>query len=350
LAYRAYAVDLLTGNLIDEIPFDTFSFTRGMSGAWSLTGSVGLRHEKVIRGTINPGNTGVYVERDSTLLYGGPVWTTRAEQAGASVGVTSQGIFSIFSHYFIRATRTYAAADQFFIARDLIDSVQSQADSSFRVVTGAAVCGVLRDRTYYGYERKNVAAAIEELSKVQNGFDFDFDVTRSAANVFSHSLNLSYPMSGTHGQLRIDSGVNAENVTWNLNAAQRARKVDALGTGDADSMLIATATDYTLIGQEPAFQKVTSYRDASVLSTVQAHADADLAATLRTMDVPEIKLIDHDACPIGGFRPGDFVTLNVNDGYIAIAGEYRLTSYTISVNQDGKEDVDLKFAPSGAFV
>ena len=76
--YRYLFADLLTNNIIAELPLTNVSFTQQLNQAGTLSGQLllsGLNANtfNVLNGTI-PAKTGIYVDRNGTLVWGGVIW------------------------------------------------------------------------------------------------------------------------------------------------------------------------------------------------------------------------------------------------------------------------------------
>jgi hypothetical protein len=75
--YRYYVADLLTNEVIAEIPFTGVSYERSLSKAGSFSGTIPLieatAHLELYDNTM-PGKTALYVLRDGVCVWGGIIW------------------------------------------------------------------------------------------------------------------------------------------------------------------------------------------------------------------------------------------------------------------------------------
>ncbi|MGL4998047.1 MAG: hypothetical protein ACRC5T_03690 [Cetobacterium sp.] len=75
--YRYFTADLLTNEVLAEIPFSQVSYERSIKGAGNFTGSIPVieatAHLNVYENTL-PGNTALYVVRDGVCVWGGIIW------------------------------------------------------------------------------------------------------------------------------------------------------------------------------------------------------------------------------------------------------------------------------------
>ena len=76
--YRYFTADLLTNEVLAEIPFGQVSYERSIKGAGNFTGAIPViddtAHLNVYSSTM-PGNTALYVVRDDVCVWGGIIWS-----------------------------------------------------------------------------------------------------------------------------------------------------------------------------------------------------------------------------------------------------------------------------------
>jgi hypothetical protein len=184
------------------------------------------------------------------------------------------------------------------------------------MIVDAPPTGVLRDRTYYGYERKAAAEAVEQLADVVDGFDFELGVAWGAADPVL-TLQVAYPRIGVQAidsPLVFDRPGNIVGYDWPEDATRMADLSDAIGAGEGDDMLIATtmATDVLEDGW-PLLEQVSSYKDVRDLDTLEEHASADLDAAALPVTIPRVTVRGDVDPVVGTYRPGDDCRLAITD-------------------------------------
>jgi hypothetical protein len=110
--YRYYVVDLLTNNVISEIPFTNVSFERALSKAGSFSGEI-----PVIEATKNldlyestmPGKTALYVLRNGVCVWGGIIWSRSYSPDNKSLTVDGQEWISYLYHRAVWQTLYYGS-------------------------------------------------------------------------------------------------------------------------------------------------------------------------------------------------------------------------------------------------
>jgi signal peptidase I len=76
--YRYFVVDLMSNELLAEIPFRGVSYSRSLREAGSFSGSIAVTEETInlsLYENTLPGKTAVYVTRDGICVWGGIIWT-----------------------------------------------------------------------------------------------------------------------------------------------------------------------------------------------------------------------------------------------------------------------------------
>lgn len=76
--YRYFAVDLLTNNILAELPLTGVSFSRSLREAGTFSGSVTANENTFnlnLYANTLPGRTAIYVTRNNVCVWGGIIWT-----------------------------------------------------------------------------------------------------------------------------------------------------------------------------------------------------------------------------------------------------------------------------------
>lgn len=349
-AYSYIAADLVTNAILNELPLRNVKFSHVLNAAGDFSGEMPLGDSKVTQidpiGSTTPRRTALYIERDGSIVWGGIIWTRHYDSRKKVLVLGGNGFFSYFGHRSIRATAAFAATDQLAIVRSIINTAQTI--SSIGVTVGTETSGVLRDRTYYGYERKKIDEAITQLSQVEGGFDFGIDCRYDSSHVVQKYLTLSYPRRGRIAKdttLFFDFPGNIVDYVWPEDGTNSANLVDAIGSGEADAMLISTAADAGEIQSgAPLLETFTSYKDVSVQSTLDAHAQADLQAFDGVVTLPTATVRADREPILGSYIEGDEAEFRILDErFPTITASFqRITSYSVKVPDDDKvEDVSL---------
>lgn len=348
--YRYLFADLRTNKVLAELPLRTPHFELGLPRAGSFSATLPLGDSRIaardpISATV-PARTAVYVDRDGVLLWGGIIWTRRYRTSSKTLELAGAEFRSYFDHRQIIATTGFAATDQLTIARSLVSAAQAYTGGDIGITLGAEASGVLRDRTYNGYELKNVGEALTQLSEVENGFDFTVEVAY-VNDTPTKTLRLGYPRRGRRapesGWL-FDYPGNITDYEWPEDGTGMATTRRATGAGDQQGMLIAAAADSSLIDAGyPLLEASRAYGDVIIQTTLQAHANADLAATKQVLTIPTVT-VRADLDPmIGTYIVGDDCRLRITDERFpaGIDGFHRIVNIAVDPQDNGPEKVVL---------
>jgi hypothetical protein len=369
-AYRFLFADLVTNAILAELPLVGVSATRTLKGAGTFTAKLALGDPKVTAldwfNATQPARTGLYVDRDGVLVYGGILWTRRKPPTapGSPVFLELAGseFWSYYRRRYITSTATFAATDQLTIAQSIMNTAIAVRGGDIGLNVAAPIAsGVLRDRTYNYYELKPVAEAVDQLSAVDGGFDFGIDLSY-VNGVPTKTLNWNYPRRGAS---LLSTGIvfekpgNIVDYSYPEDGTLMADKTTALGAGQGDNMLRSSASITSLIdGGYPLLEATQSYKDVLVQATLDAHARADVTALQSPVTLPEIWVRADQDPVLGSYTPGDDVRVRINDERFPAAtatsvdrtldAYYRLLSMTMTPQENATpESVYLQLGATG---
>ncbi len=351
--YRYVYADLKTGALLGELPATNFSFTRTLNSAGSFRASLKLTDATIPGSSLAPGRTLVYVLRDEVAQFGGILWTATARVEENTLELAGEGFHSIMKYRLLGVTKTYTAAGGWTgptIAKDLIDYTQAKTAGSLGILTSRVVAdGPGRDRTYYDYERKNIAEAIEQLAAVASGFDFDY-VTEYSGGLFKTYFQTSTETLGRPTDYVFEVGTNVNALQVNVDATNIATRVDAIGAGEGSTKLIQIATNTTTQETYPRMEVPVSYTDVRVASTLLDHATRRLARGTGPIVMPTLQMLPSALPTLGSYTVGDQVLALGSIGWLDLDGVFRITQQEVTVTDTGAETIRLSLAPLEVFV
>jgi hypothetical protein len=108
--YRYFTTDLLTNQVLAEIPFKGVSFERSIKAAGGFSGNIPVIPETASMDLYNstmPGKTGLYVVRDSECVWGGIIWNRNYNVVDRELSVSASEFTSYFYHRNIWKTWTH---------------------------------------------------------------------------------------------------------------------------------------------------------------------------------------------------------------------------------------------------
>jgi len=211
--------------------------------------------------------------------------------------------------------------------------------------SGRNVSGVLRDRTYA--PGTVIGTAIDQLAKVQGGFDYD--VKPQGPSYQYDLLRIFYPQQGVaRSDLTFVFGANVANLTRTVSSADYANYVRAIGnkaSADPNAPQLFSErwnTDANNVTVNPVglFQTVNNASDVSIQATLDQRAAGDLAWS--GLLTPTYTLgLRPNAYTYGNPNMGDTVPLYVVEGRLNVNTSVRVLGISYAVGDDGQEDVTL---------
>jgi hypothetical protein len=99
--YRYFTADLLSNEILSEIPFQGVTYERALKGAGSFSGGISVSDETDALDLYNstmPGNTALFVVRDGVCVWGGILWNRTYDVVGRRLSVSALEFTSYFYH------------------------------------------------------------------------------------------------------------------------------------------------------------------------------------------------------------------------------------------------------------
>jgi hypothetical protein len=256
-------------------------------------------------------------------------------------------------------TSVFLNADELGLARDIINNAQAQPGGSLGITVGSELTTdnggtfVGRTITFHSYDRKNTAQAVEDLAKLENGFDFSIEVSwDSTGTIPQRQFVLYYPKRGR----RIDTLVFNDNILGvsqvgvTVDATVAANSVDIIGSGDGDAMLIASQADTSLLSRYPLLEGVYSAKDITDRTLLGQQAAAKLARTKAPLENPSIAKQADTWPDFGSFQLGDEALVVTRDGWINIDSYQQIQQLEVQVSAEGQETMTPTFVSADGTV
>ena len=374
--YRYLFADLLTNQILAELPLTGVSFTSVLNGAGTLSGSL-LVTDKTqtylnIWGATQPARTALYVERFSdggtpTLVWGGIVWARDYNSTTQHITLNASEFESYFDKRKIIAvsgttgSQVYKNADPLLIARTLIQNAQlapATTNSNIGVITGSELSGTTVSKTYFDAELKSVLAAVQDLSHAStSGFDFKIVVAYDGAFNPTKTLKIGYPRLGTaYSTSNATAPVmefpgNVIEYTLLEDGTLAANFIFAVGVGNGQGKLNRYSSDPTQwTAGWPLLEAATNYGDVSSQSLLDNLALGQLNAvknppiSLKIIYPPYVDPI------LGSYSLGDDVRIRINDDRAGQVDDYyRIVSISVVPGENNTgERATLTLTQKGA--
>lgn len=140
--YRYYTADLLTNEILAEIPFRSVSYERAIKGAGGFSGSIPVieatKSMDIYESTM-PGNTALYVVRNGVCVWGGIIWTRAYDVVGRVLQVTASEFTSYFYHRRFWKTWGHSYGATLTVTNGLITAQLDNGSASSAIQVGAGI-------------------------------------------------------------------------------------------------------------------------------------------------------------------------------------------------------------------
>lgn len=325
--YTYLSADIVSGEIIAELPMRGVKLGKVLKGTGTFEGDVTLGDSNFtdldLVDATDPNRRVIYVDRDGELIWGGILWGRKYSSQSGRLAISAVEFFSYFVRQYLLVDSSTLfdneQVDQFDIMRALLNYVQSKpgGDLGFVLSDAGLLSGVLRDREWFDFEFKQVAEAMSQLSDVENGFDFGFDV-RWSNNLPERYMWLAYPRSGrsaANNGLLFDKPGNINSLGYDEDGTTQSVDTWSTGSGDEDLKLRAHSLDTGLFGEGyPLFEQVTDYSDVVIPATLQGHANMDQSKNRHPFSTLSITVDANMEPPIEQVKLGDDARVKIAPG------------------------------------
>jgi hypothetical protein len=338
--YRYEAANLFTDATFAILPLPACEFDLRLCqpGSFSLPSPLGVANARIGRrlAQIVAGACSLYVYRRSVLWWGGIVWTsTAAGDQDGNATRTLQG--ATFDSYVRRVNfqndLTLPAGDPLEQVRALLSDMQADPYADISLIADTTTSGLsVPAITHLASSNSSYGQAVDDLASQDPGFEYTATTTVSpATGERTRRLRLGYPQLGNPGTVhRFTRGRRSSNIlTYSLPADATTGGTEARAFGATANTNLAGVTQPAVSGLYVASAKLAagwprldfgnSYPQVSDTATLNAHAQADLAAGQSPVTIPQItvRLDQTDLTPdsLGDTAVIDITDANFPDRY-----------------------------------
>lgn len=230
----------------------------------------------------------------------------------------------------------FEETDQALIAAGIVEHLQDPAygKSDLGIALHTPLTGVKRDRTYLHQEHAKGLDLLQEFPKLDDGFDWDVQVTPGGKTFRTH-----YPRKGVDrsASMVFEYGRNIVDFSDAFDGEAAASSVIMLGTGDGSSREEGFAEDPTL------FEGIT-YEDVSVAPDSEGYGQIDTldnraterlreASTASIVEIEVKEIVDFEGREVillGTLQTGDLVRVRIHRGITHVEGVYRVVRMSLN--------------------
>jgi hypothetical protein len=275
------------------------------------------------------GRNDIVIKKNDTVLSAGQISWARVMED--KIEVKAEGYSNLLYQRFTDEDVTFSGVDAGQIAWHLIEATQLNGDLG--ITEGTIQESVDRDRTY---SYKNIGEAIDQLTEVINGFDFEI--------TWDKKLNVYYPKIGQRrDDIILTYPGNVRELSFERDSSQIVNKVYAVGSGSGVDAQRAESVDENSQERFGLRVSILQLSDVSESETLQQHADAEVVAYREFLDAPGL-MIKTTELPYGSYNIGDEITIAVedNEAFEPVNGWWRIDGIDLQLDENNAEMVRLR--------
>ncbi|CAM5491848.1 hypothetical protein SROCM77S_04010 [Streptomyces rochei] len=304
--YRFVFTDLRSDQVLDTLPVQGVGLDDFIGKTGRLTGNVPIPNRQIAeraRRALQPGRTGVWVERGTEIWWGGILWTLQLASSARGY-LTAQIQCGGWESYLYRRllldTQVADDVDQFDIVRGLVDYAQSTPGGDIGITYDGEPSGVTRDREFSRYDLPTIGDLIDQLAAVERGFEWRVASYRDSNGRRVKRLMLGHPIirAGTT-EIVLDHPGRILTYTWPHDASTLANGWQSRGASintnqAADSVPLMSerlVADDDITAGWPRLDGSSDHTTVEQQATLDAHARADWTAARRPVQIPEVEVL-----------------------------------------------------------
>ena len=350
--YRYIFADLLTNQILAELPLTGVSFSQQLNTAGTFTAKLQLSGYNsyslnVAPATI-PARTAIYVDRNGVLIWGGILWHRLYTSKDQTLTLTATEFESYFDRRRITNDTILYAVDQLTAVQTIVNNAQSVTNGNIGVIVGTETSGILVNRSIYGYEYKTVFSAIQDLSRSSTGFDFNIKVSYDVNNNPIKTLQLGYPRYGLNYSPTsptatvLDFPANLVEYEWPEDGSLAANYIYTLGAGSNPGRLSFTAFDGTKIAAGwPLLEEQANYSDVSDLTLLTGLGNGKVAVVSYPPTTIKITIPADKDPVLGSYAIGDSARVKILDDRFTTQLDlvYRIVAFSVQVGESNSPEL-----------
>ena len=350
--YRYIFADLLTNQVLAELPLTGVNFSQQLNAAGTFTAKIQLSgydaYKLNVANATIPARTAIYVDRNGVLIWGGVLWHRLYTSKDQTLTLTAREFESYFERRRITADTILSGVDQLAAVQTIVNNAQNATNGSIGVAVGTETSGILVNRSIYSYEYKTVFSAIQDLSRSSTGFDFNITVSYDVNKNIVKTLKLGYPRYGkvysstSASALVFDFPDNIVEYEWPEDGSIAANYLYTLGAGSNPGKLSYTAFDGTKIAAGwPLLEEQANYSDVSDLTLLTGLGNGQVAVVSYPPTTIKITIPADQDPMLGTYSIGDSARVRILDDRFTsqLDSIYRIIAFSIQVGDSNNPEL-----------
>lgn len=330
----------LNGNpaMLSGLKVQSWMINWVLNAPGAFEADVQLNHAQATETNLLVGAREIRVYRGTSLVWGGYLWSVQADPVNYKLRLRGEGYFSRLRRRIIASDQLKKDKDQADIAWDLIQYTQS-THGTLGFTDSHTDTGVLIDHAYCATDKNFVGDSIEELSEMDNSFDFW--LTPTITDSSNKAFKTAVPRRGTSKAFTINQD-NAISADYEIDASDLANRIWGVGNGECNppDFEANAAASISTYGE---LHDTIEFDDLDHLPSVKAHTREEIRLRKQPRRQVTIRMEERDIT-WGAFDIGDIITLASNRGYLTDSRQMRVLRVQINFepeNRIGFYEIDL---------
>lgn len=379
--YRYLTTDLLTNTVIAELPLTGVTWSQALNDAGSFSGHMMLSDSRItnVLGTYNssneftldyvttPSKTGLYVERDGVIVWGGIIWSRQYDSTSQTMSLGAREFESYLQRRRFSETKAWVTGtDQSTIVKYLLDSMNSAPYGDIGISTSAVTAmGQVIPNVFvaYDYQKSVIFDVIRQLSQqaAPYGFDFSINCAYDINKNITRTFNVFYPRKGlgvsaNYNNPMLEFPSVMSKYSYPEDGTNLTNRLFGFGAGSSEGQYISTvqqpssfAEGFPLLEDTYSYTQVPDPRMVDALTAGQVAARSVPVVVLSASWFPTVDPVTNEPVSpnIGDFALGDFFRIRITDDRFpqTLDTALRLSKFDVAVGDNGTAEVI-----SGSFV
>jgi hypothetical protein len=324
--------------VLDRAPVQSWMFNYVLNAPGAFEADLQLNHASVTEAIFGVGAKEIRIYRGTILVWGGYLWGIQISATDYKARIRGEGYFSRLRRRIIADDLIKKDRDQADVAWDLIQYTQA-THGTFGFTDGHTQTGVTVDHAYCATDLGEIGGAIEELSEMDNSFDFW--ITPTISTPTNKIFQTAVPRRGATKAVTINQN-NAISADYEIDAMDLSNRIWGVGSGECNppDFEASASASITTYGE---LHSTITYDDLDNLPSVKAHTREDLRLNKDPRRQVTVTLEERDYT-WGSFDIGDIITLASNRGYITGTRQMRVIRIQTNFDPENRiafHEIDL---------
>lgn len=323
------------GTPIAELAMRARTVTLARNAGGSARGSLGLLEAGApeLANALRLGQVDLRVSRDDRRVWQGSLEAAQGQLESLTGRVEFAGVsmWEILASRYVALGLEIAATEATQVAWQLISDAQAVTHGDLGIVAGDLPDSVARTRRWD--TPTSVAAAVQELAELADGFDWSL-TPQQAGEGDGLRWDAWWPRQGTDAGLVLEWGRNVAGVSFQASAAAVRNRA----TARTSNQIGVSAEDLTSQGLLRLREAEVSAGDIDDASVLADRAAGELRPTVQIL--PRLTCMP-GAVDLDSLGIGDTVEVQVRHGWLQLSGPQRVEQIEISISDEGQEQLTI---------